>query len=107
MSAFTVTDGMTKPIRFVLKADGVALNLTGSSILLHMQGGNGVVIDTTGKVTVSSPQAGEVDFAPAAGDFVAAQFYVLAKFRVTDAAGKVDFYPRGKPIIGTVTPVLV
>jgi hypothetical protein len=86
---------------FTLKADGVAINLTGTTVRLRMRDGNNVVYPDTGTVVIdAAPSSGKVTYQPSGTEFVAngAQSRTLSvHFEVTDGTGHVVYVPNGQP----------
>jgi hypothetical protein len=97
MPVFEVVEGWTGPLDFTLKANGVAVDLTGMTVIFILKDKDGAAIDTSGNASVVTPAAGLVSYSPDAGDLVAAKTPHSARWRVTDGGGKVVFFPHGAP----------
>lgn len=81
---------------FTLKADGVAVDLTGMTVALVLKDKDGAAVDTTGDTRVSgTPTSGKVYYAPGAADMTNAASPYTVHWSVTDAFGKVVFFPNG------------
>ena len=88
--------GWTGAIDAVLKADDVAVDLSGCAVALILQTVNGTTVTLTGSVTVPAPSTGSVRFSPGAADLVAANSPYAARWKVTDGAGKIVYFPNGR-----------
>jgi baseplate upper protein BppU len=91
-----LVEGWTGDLDFVLKANGVALDLTGMTVELILRKPDGTTIDTAGDTSVPDPAAGKVRYAPDSADLVAANSPLMARWKVTNA-GKVVYFPAGSP----------
>ena len=87
--------GTTGPQDFRLLIDGVAADLTGKTVTLILTGRDGTVVDTTNDVSITGVTTGEVRYSPDSTDVPAANTPYTARWAVTDAAGKVVFFPSG------------
>lgn len=90
-----VTEGWTGDIDVQLLADGDAVDLSGATVELVLTGRDGVAVTTTGDVTVFDAAAGKVRYNPDAADLAAAKSPYRARYKVTDAGGKIVFFPSG------------
>jgi hypothetical protein len=97
-------EGWTVPLDFQLKDDNVAVNLTGMTVALVLQDNNGVVITPAGTTSIFDAVTGKVRFSPAAADLVASKSPYTARWKVTDGAGKVAFFPSGTDDVWIVRP---
>lgn len=86
---------------FTLALDEVPVNLTGFEVTLVLRNAAGILITTSGVVTLSNQgmYPGELTYAPAAGDFVFVSghnVYTLYQlhWKVVDGAGKTVFFPN-------------
>jgi hypothetical protein len=91
-----LVEGWTAPLDFVLKADGVAVNLTGQDVTLVLNTAAGVAIDTSADVQVVEAASGRVRYTPAVGAIRNADGPLKARWRVSDG-GAVVFFPAGVP----------
>lgn len=90
-----VVEGWTGALPFTLKADGVAVDLTGMTVSIVLKDYQATVVnDSTSGVTVTSSTAGIVSYAPSSSDFVAARTPYKIRFRVRDALSKVVYFPN-------------
>lgn len=93
-----LVEGWTGALPFTLNADGVPVDLTGLTVQIVLKdGADTLVKDTTAGISTSSGSTGGVVvFTPSSSgtDFVAARTPYKIRFRVTDAAGKVVFFPN-------------
>lgn len=97
-----IVEGWTAEVGpFTLKADGVAIDLTGfiaSQILaLVRKVGETTYVPTTGDMRIDDdPATGKVYWSPDAIDFPTGSFGTYEfRFKVTDGDGKVAFFPNG------------
>lgn len=86
--------GWTERIKYALARDGVALDLTGLSVALVGQDKNGNAIAFTGSVGIDTALTGLVYFDPAVTDLVMANAPYHVRWKVTDGAGKIAYFPR-------------
>lgn len=99
-----VTDGWTGTLGpFTLKVDGVALDLTGMTVVPYIHTSLGTLVTLGGTLTVlnQGTNPGQVTYAPAATDFqfeaggnLIRQPYKI-HFKVTDSLGKIVSFPNG------------
>jgi len=81
------------PITATLYTNGVARDLTGSTVVIYMRNRTTRAIKINGSgVTVVTPTAGTVSYQPSAGDVDTEGVYDL-EFRETTATGKVNHFP--------------
>jgi hypothetical protein len=102
MADYSLVEGWTGPLDFTLKADNVAVDLTGMTVVLLLYGRDGIAIDTTADVTVPTPSAGLVRYSPDPTDIVVAKAPLYARWKVTDGGGNIVFFPNGAPDIWKV-----
>ena len=96
MSLFLV-EGQTAPVDYKLLADGAAYDLTGCTVAITARTRVGAVKTLAGTMAVLVEASGTVRFSPDAADFVAADFTLQVRFKVTRADGKIEFFPTGQP----------
>ncbi len=95
-----VVEGWTGALPFTLKADDVAIDLTGLFVQIVLKRGDGVTVvkDTSEGLTVTSATGGTVSWEPSSssGDhlFKAAYTPYYTRFRVSDALGNVVYFPN-------------
>lgn len=90
-----VVEGWTGALPFTLKADGVAVDLTGMTVSIVLKNALGTSIkDSTAGVTVTNATGGTVEYAPSSSDFVAAHTPYKLRFRVVDALTKTVYFPN-------------
>jgi hypothetical protein len=81
------------PITATLYTNGVARDLTGSTVVLFLRNRTTRAIKVNGSpVTVVSPTAGTVSYQPSAADVDTEGVYDL-EFRETTSGGKTNHYP--------------
>jgi hypothetical protein len=96
MTDIKVVEGWTAALDFQLMADGVAQNLTGMTVTLELRDRAGLVINTTGNVSVVDAPTGKVRYSADSGDLVAANGPYRARWKVVDGASKVSYFPSGE-----------
>lgn len=99
-----VVEGWTGPIDMILKIDGSPALFSGSSddVQLILRSADRQIISTTGEVYVLSATDGTVRFFPSIKDLVAARGPYLARYKHTDAEGRIVFFPNGAADVWTV-----
>jgi uncharacterized phiE125 gp8 family phage protein len=104
MAELTLVEGWTGPIDETLQKAGVAENLTGMTVALLLQKASGAAVDTAGDVTITDAPAGKVRYSPDPTDLLAAETPHVARWQVTDGAGKVVFFPSEAGEVWTILP---
>jgi hypothetical protein len=104
MAELTLVEGWTGPIDEILQKAGVAENLTGMTVALLLQKASGAAVDTAGDVTIMDAPAGKVRYSPDPTDLLAAETPHVARWQVTDGAGKVVFFPSEAGEVWTILP---
>lgn len=94
METYNLVEGWTDPVDCILKADGVALNLTGITVAMLAYDRANTLLTLTGTVSVPSAATGQVRFTPAATDLLNANSPMKVRWKLTDGAGKVRFIPN-------------
>jgi hypothetical protein len=92
------TQGWTAPIEHTLEHDGASFDATGMTPSLVLKDKNGAVIAFTGTVAWAAAATSRIRFSPAATDLLAAGSPYTLHWKVTDAEGKIAYYPQGAPI---------
>lgn len=100
-----ITEGETQELGpFTLKVDGAAIDATGFTVVPELRNDLGVRVTAVGTVRLADNQSttgkGKFYYTPAAGDFLwrigTAEFVsYLVRWKVTDGAGTVVFFPSG------------
>ena len=105
----SIVEGWTGALPFELRADDVAVNLTGMTVSIVLRDSDGMLIkDSTAGVTVTSATGGQITYAPAtsSGDlFVATRTPYRLRFRVTDAGAKTVYFPNDEYDLIEVNPL--
>lgn len=96
MSLFIV-EGQTAPVDYRILADGVAYDLSGCTVSTVARTHAGATKVLAGSTAVLVAASGTVRFSPDAADFVASDFMLRVRFRVTRADSKIEFFPTGEP----------
>lgn len=93
-----VVEGWTGALPFELNADGSPVDLTGMFVHIVLKTADGTVVkDTSAGIVVSTSGTGLVSYSPATSSgnlFTAAGTPYYVRFRVTDALGKVVYFPN-------------
>jgi uncharacterized protein YjlB len=96
MNTISLVEGTTEPIDVILKADGVAISLTGKEValVLHDRAGAAVPVGA-GDVEIVSAGGGRVRYSPpSATTLLSASSPLTAHWRVR-SSGKDTYIPRG------------
>jgi hypothetical protein len=90
-----VVEGWTDELGpFTLLSDGVALDLTGKSVVFHLRDKNGVVVAFTGTTRIDgTPTSGKVYYKPTMTDLLSGKSPYEYHWQVTDGFSNVVFYP--------------
>jgi len=91
-----VVEGWTGPLDFQLLADGVPLDNSGNAIAVVVQDHQGATVTFTGTVNWLDAVLSKVRFSPQPTDLLAAKSPYNVRWKVTDGANKVVFFPSGK-----------
>jgi uncharacterized phiE125 gp8 family phage protein len=100
-----LVEGWTGPIDDVLKSNGTPLDLTGLTVELLLQRASGVAIPTAGDVVIVTPTAGVVRYTPDPQDLLAVDTPHTIRWKVTDVAGAITYFPNEAGEVWTVQPV--
>jgi len=92
-----VVEGWTGAIDQQLKADGVAVDLTAMTVVLELTGNDDVAVNTAGNVSLLDAATGKVRYFPDAADLLAAKSPYRARYKVTDGASKITYFPSASP----------
>jgi len=96
--ALELTEGWTERISYQLGADGSAPNLTGMIVTLVLyRNGDYTIFPFLGTSGILTAATGIVYFDPAETDLVAANSPYSGRWKVTDGAGKISYFPNGTP----------
>ncbi len=91
----SIVEGWTGPMDFILKADGVAVDLTGCTVTLLLRDIDGTSRTLTGSVSILDGVNGKIRFSPGVNDIGAAGNTLLARFKVVDSSTKIVYFPSG------------
>lgn len=96
-----LTEGWTKELEaFTCKLDDVAQSLDGITILLVLRDSQGHLVTVTGTTRKDSDQTGsgkgKVYYKPGAADLQKALSPYKIRWKATDGAGDVVYYPDGE-----------
>lgn len=94
---FDITEGWTGTLGpFTLRIDGDPLDLTGFTVELVLHDCRGALVNVLGNVTVDAdPTTGQVFYTPDAADLNATDSPYTMRWRVTDGANAIIFFPNG------------
>ena len=103
----TLVQGWTERIRTQLFADGAPFDLTGydeppASVEMLLYNCAKVLVTPSGTSGIDTPATGIVYFDPAPDDLLASMSPYSVRWQVTDSAGKIAFFPNGRPDVWTV-----
>jgi hypothetical protein len=87
--------GWTGAMDWQLLADDAPADLTGATPLLVVHDTTGALVTLAGTPSLVTAATGIVRYLPAAGDFAVALSPYAYRWKVTDAAGKVTYFPSG------------
>lgn len=90
-----LVEGQTAAVDAQLLNDGAAPDLTGCTLALELKGTDGAAVTTT--VAFRDPAVATVRYSPGALDLSAAKSPYRARWKVTDALGKIAWWPNGEP----------
>ena len=88
-------EGWTETIVDSLKTDNATQDLTGMQVVLVLYDKDANLIPYGGQSGVEEALTGKVFFTPAVGDLLASKSPYGARWKVTDVAGEVAFWPTG------------
>lgn len=91
-----IVQGWTEPITAQLLADGEPVDLTGATVAFVLYASSGSAVSLGGTASIVTATSGDVQYAPVAGDFVAASTPHKARWKVTDGSGKISYFPNGE-----------
>lgn len=91
-----VVEGWTDALPFVLKADAVAVDLTGLTVSCFLKDTHGTVIrNSTVGVTVTDTTAGAISYTPqSTSEFVASRTPYKIRFQVTSVTTEIAYFPN-------------
>lgn len=93
-----IVEGWTSKLIFTLKSDGVAVDLTGTTPAFVFNDANGAAKTPGGTTAIEDAVNGKVSYSPVVADFLASESVYAARFKVTDGASKISYYPGGDAI---------
>jgi hypothetical protein len=98
MANVTIVEGQTATLDWLLKANGMPQNLSDMTVEAVIKTSGGKEVSATGDITFTS-SSGIVRLAPDAVDFRSYRSPYTLRFRVTDLAGKIAYFPSGDPVV--------
>ena len=90
------TEGHTAAIEYNLEHDGASFDASGMTPSLVLKDSDGTEVDVTGDCEWADDSISKIRYNPDAADLVEGTYTL--HWKVTDANGKVAFYPQGGPI---------
>lgn len=104
-----MVEGQTEAIIHQLLSDGEPYPIQSLTVDLILETKDGTLVDVSGKVANlddgTTPNRGKVSFSPGALDFTKAGSEYYWRWKVTDGANKVAFWPGGEAARLHVYPV--
>ena len=97
-----VVSGWNDALPFTLKADDVAVDLTGLTVTCVVHDRYGTAVSTTDKVAVTGTTSGTVTWTPSTSDLVAARQPYTVRFKVVDATTAGVYFSNGEADIVSV-----
>jgi len=92
-----VVEGWTNALPFTLKADDVAIDLTGLTVKIYLKDNRGAYLQngTTGVLAVTNTTAGVLTYTPAStSELLAARTPYKVRFSLTDSTGGIVYFPN-------------
>lgn len=90
-----LTEGWTSAVDVQCLADGVPVDLTGTTVALILTGRDGVLVTLGGSVSILDAANGVVRYLPAGTDLLAAKSPYRVRVKVTDVQAKIVYFPSG------------
>ena len=97
-------EGWTGALDFELLSDGVAQNLTSTTVTGQARNRLNQTVDLSSDLTVTGTTSGQVRLTPDTGDFPANGSPYELRFKVVDQASSIVFYPSGEALTLIVRP---
>jgi hypothetical protein len=95
-----IVEGWTEALDWQLLADDAAVNLSGvTAVALIVHDKDAALVTLAGTASVLQASTGKVRYPPVAADFTAARAPYSVRWKVTDASGKIAYFPNGAPDI--------
>ena len=93
-----IVEGWSGALPFTLKADLVAVDLTGLTVtgIVHDRFGLDVSTTGTGKVAVVGTTAGQVTWTPSSSDLTKQKSPYTVRFKVVDGSSAVVYFANGE-----------
>lgn len=96
MAHYQIIAGTTAALRFQLLESGSPIDLTDVDVTLLLSDKTGSAVSSPGTVSVTDETEGRLQLAPTnAAVFVAANGPYTARWKLTDATGKISYVPTG------------
>lgn len=95
-----LVDNWTGALDFQLLADGqpvIVSSSNGEVVSLVLRTRLGSPVTPGGTVSLLASSTGGVRYTPSSSDFLAANSPYRARFKVTDGAGRIVYFPNGEP----------
>lgn len=96
MANYVIVAGTTTDLRFQLLEAGSPINLLGCTVTLLLSDRSGTTIASPGTVSITDEAEGKVQLTPTdANVFLASNSPYTARWKITDASGKISYVPTG------------
>jgi len=95
--AIELVTGWTEELLYTLKNNGVAVSLSGATVVLVARDSADNLLTLSGTVSVPGESTGQVQFAPAPSDITSANSPYRVRFKVTAADGRISYFPNKEP----------
>ncbi len=96
MANYVIVAGTTSDLRFQLLEAGSPINLLGCTVALLLSDKSGNTISSPGTVLIIDSAEGKVQLTPSGTTvFVSANSPYTARWKITDASGKISYVPTG------------
>jgi hypothetical protein len=92
-----IVAGWSGALPFTLKADAVAVDLTGLTVTGVVHDRYGADVLTSGKVSVTGTTSGAVSWTPASSDLSAQKSPYSVRFKVVDGTSAAVYFANGEP----------
>jgi hypothetical protein len=104
----SIVEGWTAALPFTAEADGVGFDLTGLTVAIVLKNSELTIVkESSSGITVTDSTAGEWQYeaATSSGDlFLSAQSPYRLRLKVTDAFGKLAYFPNDEESLIEVNP---
>lgn len=99
-----IVEGWSAPMDFQLMSDGVVQDLSGMSVEGVARNRYEQSVNLTGDVTILDATDGQVRLIPDTGDFASTDSPYELRFKITDGASQIAYWPSDEAILIQVRP---